>query len=107
MGLAALAFAAVGVIQMKIDENLQVLEQDGTIFKCNQDEHPELCLSGMWQIIPYFLMTCGEILFSISGLNLTYQEVGKRTKASAAALWLFSVAIGNLIVIIKSFYKDI
>jgi dipeptide/tripeptide permease len=48
-------------------------------------------------IIPYFLITTGEILVSISGLNFVYQEVGKRTKSSSTALWLLTSCVGSLI----------
>lgn len=34
--------------------------------------------SGLWQIVPYFTITVAELLFSISGLNFTYEEVGKK-----------------------------
>lgn len=54
-------------------------------------------VSIMYQWIPYLLITIGEVLFSISGLNLCYEQVGKQMKASAAALWLLTSAIANLL----------
>lgn len=99
MGLTALSFLSVGVIQYFIDQNMDVLEWDpvAKTHICPVKDGSK-CLSGAWHLVPYFIMTCAEILFSISGLNLTYQEVGNRTKASAAALWLLMVSFGNLIV---------
>ncbi len=28
-----------------------------------------------WQIIQYFLMTCGEVVFSVTGLAFAYSQV--------------------------------
>lgn len=28
-----------------------------------------------WQIIQYFLMTCGEVVFSVTGLDFSYSQV--------------------------------
>lgn len=100
MGLTAVSFLSVGVIQYYIDQNKSALVWDpiAKTLICPKD-NAQACLTGAWHLVPYFIMTCAEILFSISGLNLTYQEVGNRTKASAAALWLLMVSIGNIIVI--------
>ncbi|KAI8897356.1 POT family-domain-containing protein [Globomyces pollinis-pini] len=46
-------------------------------------------------IIPYIIMTIGEVLISISGLNFVYEEVGKRTKSSSTALWLVGSSFGS------------
>ncbi|KAJ3091398.1 hypothetical protein HK102_000674 [Quaeritorhiza haematococci] len=99
MFLAGISFVIVGIFQTVIDSNLDVLEWDAKaeLYICNQDKNPERCMHGAWQIIPYFVLTCGEILFSISGLNFTYNEVGKRMKASSASLWLLMVSIGNIL----------
>ena len=56
--------------------------------------------SSAWFILPYVIVTIGEVLFSISGLNFAYSEVGPRLKSTCAALWLLTVAFGNLLVCI-------
>ncbi|ORY49501.1 hypothetical protein BCR33DRAFT_763263 [Rhizoclosmatium globosum] len=60
----------------------------------------DLCQSSTsiaWQILMYFFITFSECLFSISGLNFCYIEVGKRTKSFCAALWLFTVGTGSFL----------
>lgn len=100
MGFTALSFLSLGVLQYFIDQNMDALiyDEKAKTYICNPAD-PSKCLSGAWHVVPYFIMTVAEILFSISGLNFTYQEVGNRTKASAAALWLLMVSLGNLIVL--------
>ncbi|NWU36186.1 S15A1 protein, partial [Hylia prasina] len=53
-----------------------------------------------WQIPQYFLLTCGEVLFSVSGLEFSYSQAPSNMKAVLQAGWLLMVAIGNVIVII-------
>lgn len=92
MILCGLAFIIAGLIQRRVTKNC-VWEGEGEDAICmDYSTHTAIF------IIPYFVMTTGEILFSISGLNFTYQEVGKRTKSSCAALWLLGTALGNIFV---------
>lgn len=52
-------------------------------------------------MIPQFvLMTAGEILFSVTGLEFSYSQAPKSMKSIIQACWLLTVAIGNLIVVI-------
>ncbi|NXN02066.1 S15A1 protein, partial [Sylvia borin] len=53
-----------------------------------------------WQIPQYFLLTCGEVLFSVTGLEFSYSQSPSNMKAVLQAGWLLSVAVGNIIVII-------
>lgn len=103
MVMIAMSSISIGVIQSYIDRDISMLIklESSDILRCDQ-KNASKCVSGMWQFIPYLLLTCGEILFSISGINLAYQEVGNRTKASASSMWLLTVAIGNLLVKDKS-----
>ncbi|TPX47232.1 hypothetical protein SeMB42_g03406 [Synchytrium endobioticum] len=98
MLLAAIAFIIVALIQLGIDSNLDALIYDAKAgqYICNPANYGA-CLHGAWLVIPFFIITCAEIMFSISGLNLVYEEVGKRMTSSAAALWLLMTALGNLI----------
>ncbi|CAF0750344.1 unnamed protein product [Didymodactylos carnosus] len=52
----------------------------------------------LWQIIQYFILTCAEILFSITGIAFAYSQAPKRYKTVVAAAWLLTVAVGNLFV---------
>ncbi|KAI9344958.1 POT family-domain-containing protein [Obelidium mucronatum] len=48
-----------------------------------------------YQIFLYFILTIAECLFSVSGLQFAYVEVGRRTKSFCSALWLLTTAIGS------------
>ncbi|KAJ8350271.1 hypothetical protein SKAU_G00254010 [Synaphobranchus kaupii] len=53
-----------------------------------------------WQIPQYFLMTCGEVVFSVTGLEFSYSQAPSNMKSVLQAGWLFTVAVGNIIVLI-------
>ncbi|NWH90039.1 S15A1 protein, partial [Aegithalos caudatus] len=53
-----------------------------------------------WQIPQYFLLTCGEVMFSVTGLEFSYSQAPSNMKAVLQAGWLLAVAVGNIIVII-------
>ncbi|NXK60820.1 S15A1 protein, partial [Sylvietta virens] len=53
-----------------------------------------------WQIPQYFLLTCAEVLFSVTGLEFSYSQAPSNMKSVLQAGWLLSVAFGNIIVII-------
>jgi solute carrier family 15 (oligopeptide transporter), member 1 len=53
-----------------------------------------------WQLIQIFVITCAEILVSISGLAFAYAEAPDRMKSVIQAVWLMTVAVGNLIDVI-------
>ncbi|XP_076026033.1 solute carrier family 15 member 1 [Genypterus blacodes] len=52
------------------------------------------------QIPQYFLITAGEVMFSVTGLAFSYSQAPSNMKAVLQAGWLFTVAIGNFIVLI-------
>eukprot|EP00055_Hartaetosiga_balthica_P013406 m.68744 g.68744 ORF g.68744 m.68744 type:complete len:809 (+) comp8256_c1_seq1:40-2466(+) len=52
------------------------------------------------QLPQYIIMTCGEILFSVTGLELAFAEAPKSMKAVVQAGWLLAVTVGSLIVIV-------
>ncbi|KAI8852351.1 POT family-domain-containing protein [Chytridium lagenaria] len=70
------------VIQQKIDETCEIVLVDEAPICISKSVHIG------WQVLMYFIITVGEVFFSISGLNFTYVEVGKRLKSSCAAIWL-------------------
>ncbi|TPX54266.1 hypothetical protein SeMB42_g00363 [Synchytrium endobioticum] len=98
MLLAAIAFIIVALIQLGIDSNPDALIYDAKAgqYICNPANYGA-CLHGAWLVIPFFIITCAELMFAISGLNLVYEEVGKRMTSLGAALWLLMSALGNLI----------
>jgi dipeptide/tripeptide permease len=57
-------------------------------------------LSIFWQLIQIFVMTMGEIMFSISGLAFAYSQAPPSMKSVLQSIWQLTVAFGNLIVVI-------
>ena len=53
-----------------------------------------------WQIIQIFVMSIGEIMFSVSGLTFAYSQAPTSMKSVLQACWLLCVAFGNVIVVI-------
>uniref|UniRef100_A0A3Q3VTC4 Uncharacterized protein n=1 Tax=Mola mola TaxID=94237 RepID=A0A3Q3VTC4_MOLML len=57
-------------------------------------------LSMAWQIPQYFLITAGEVVFSVTGLEFSYSQAPSNMKSVLQAGWLLTVAVGNIIVLI-------
>ncbi|NXF76954.1 S15A1 protein, partial [Sclerurus mexicanus] len=53
-----------------------------------------------WQIPQYFLLTCGEVVYSVTGLEFSYSQAPSNMKSVLQAGWLLTVAVGNIIVLI-------
>nr|XP_057907034.1 solute carrier family 15 member 1b [Doryrhamphus excisus] len=53
-----------------------------------------------WQIPQYFLITAGEVVFSVTGLEFSYSQAPSNMKSVLQAGWLLTVAFGNIIVLI-------
>nr|XP_020452140.1 solute carrier family 15 member 1-like [Monopterus albus] len=52
------------------------------------------------QIPQYFFITAGEVMFSVTGLEFSYSQAPSNMKSVLQAGWLFTVAVGNFIVLI-------
>ncbi|NWS49885.1 S15A1 protein, partial [Probosciger aterrimus] len=52
-----------------------------------------------WQIPQYFIITCAEVVFSVTGLEFSYSQAPSNMKAVLQAGWLLTVAVGNIIVL--------
>ncbi|KII68363.1 Solute carrier family 15 member 1 [Thelohanellus kitauei] len=57
-------------------------------------------LSILWQIPQYMLLTSGEVLFTITGLDFAYTMSPASMRSFVTAAWLLTVSTGNLIVIL-------
>ncbi|XP_001603652.2 peptide transporter family 1 [Nasonia vitripennis] len=53
-----------------------------------------------WLMPQYVVITMGEIMFSITGLEFAFTQAPVTMKSLLQASWLLSVAFGNLIVVI-------
>ncbi len=74
--LATASFALIAMVQELIDRG----------------QTPSIA----WQLWAYFLLTCAEIMISITGLEFSYTQAPKNMKSVVMALWLFSVSLGNI-----------
>jgi POT family proton-dependent oligopeptide transporter len=76
--MTALSFVLIAWLQMRVDGG----------------EHPTV----WWQILAYAILTAGEILISITGLEYAYTRSPKSMKSTIMAFWLLMVSVGNFIV---------
>ncbi|KAM4698142.1 solute carrier family 15 member 2 isoform 2-T2 [Rhinophrynus dorsalis] len=53
-----------------------------------------------WQIPQYVLLSAGEVMFSITGLEFSYSQAPASMKSVLQAGWLLTIAFGNVIVLI-------
>ncbi|MSP59727.1 MAG: MFS transporter [Myxococcales bacterium] len=82
MFLAAFAFAAVALLQARIDTAAAVGEKVGAL----------------WQVIPYLILTTAEVLVSATGLEFAYTQAPRSMKSTIMGFWLLTVTVGNLLV---------
>nr|XP_046238771.1 solute carrier family 15 member 1-like [Scatophagus argus]XP_046238772.1 solute carrier family 15 member 1-like [Scatophagus argus]XP_046238773.1 solute carrier family 15 member 1-like [Scatophagus argus]XP_046238774.1 solute carrier family 15 member 1-like [Scatophagus argus]XP_046238775.1 solute carrier family 15 member 1-like [Scatophagus argus]XP_046238776.1 solute carrier family 15 member 1-like [Scatophagus argus] len=72
---------------------------------CAQSIRPQMDISPnsvsmALQIPQYFLITAGEVVFSVTGLEFSYSQAPSNMKSVLQAGWLLTVAFGNIIVLI-------
>jgi POT family proton-dependent oligopeptide transporter len=82
VALAGLAWIAAGAIQLRIDGGEAV--------------------SIAWQVLPYALLTFGEVLVSATGLEFAYSQAPAAMKGVIMSFWNLSVTFGNLWVLITN-----
>jgi POT family proton-dependent oligopeptide transporter len=80
IAFSGLSWIAVGVMQVVLD--------GGSPFAIT------------WQILPYALLTFGEVLVSATGLEFAYSQAPPAMKGVIMAFWSLSVTIGNLWVLV-------
>jgi POT family proton-dependent oligopeptide transporter len=57
-------------------------------------------MSIMWQLLPYILLTMGEVLVSATGLEFAYSQAPVSMKGSIMSFWVLTTTVGNLWVLI-------
>lgn len=82
IALAALAWVAAGTLQLALDGGNAV--------------------SIAWQILPYALLTLGEVLVSATGLEFAYSQAPPSMKGSIMSFWMLAVTFGNLWVLLAN-----
>lgn len=56
----------------------------------------------LWQMLPYVLLTFGEVLVSATGLEFAYSQAPAAMKGTITAFWQLSVTVGNLWVLLAN-----
>ncbi|MBM0106527.1 MFS transporter [Steroidobacter sp. S1-65] len=80
IAFSGLAWIAAGAIQLAIDGGDPV--------------------SITWQVLPYALLTFGEVLVSATGLEFAYSQAPASMKGVIMAFWYLAVTVGNLWVLL-------
>jgi POT family proton-dependent oligopeptide transporter len=80
IGFTALAWIVIGTIQVTMDAGTPT--------------------SMAWQILPYAILTLGEVLVSATGLEFAYSQAPASMKGIIMAFWSLAVTVGNLWVLI-------
>jgi POT family proton-dependent oligopeptide transporter len=80
--LSGLAWIVVGAMQLVLDH--------GDVFTIT------------WQVLPYVLLTFGEVLVATTGLEFAYSQAPLSMKGAIMAFWNLSVTIGNLWVLVAN-----
>jgi POT family proton-dependent oligopeptide transporter len=55
-----------------------------------------------WQVLPYALLTLGEVLVSTTGLEFAYSQAPMAMKGVIMSFWSLSVTVGNLWVLLSN-----
>lgn len=73
--ITAFSFVIIALIQKKVDQGL----------------HPNI----WWQILAYLILSAGEVLVSITGLEYAYTQAPTSMKSTMTAIWYFTYSIGS------------
>ncbi len=64
-------------------------------------------MSILWQLLPYALLTMGEVLVSATGLEFAYSQAPASMKGSIMSFWILTTTVGNLwVLIVNSSVKN-
>ena len=82
MAFAGMAWVVVGFMQLRIDSGAP--------------------LSIVWQILPYILLTMGEVWVSATGLEFSYSQAPPSMKGVIMSFWFLGVTVGNVWVLLAN-----
>jgi len=82
IAFAGLAWIVIGVIQVALEGGY--------------------ALAITWQILPYVLLTFGEVLVSATGLEFAYSQAPLAMKGVIMSFWYLSITCGNLWVLLAN-----
>ncbi|XP_055843113.1 peptide transporter family 1 isoform X2 [Episyrphus balteatus] len=80
---------------------LVIGEESEGVYKTQLFEVAEPNSLNILLLIPqYVVMTLGEVMFSVTGIEFSYSQAPVSMKSVLQACWLLTVAVGNVIVVI-------
>jgi POT family proton-dependent oligopeptide transporter len=82
IAFSSLSWIVIGAVQLAIDSGAPV--------------------SMTWQVLPYALLTFGEVLVAATGLEFAYSQAPKSMKGVIMAFWFLATTVGNLWVLIAN-----
>ena len=59
-------------------------------------------MSIVWQVLPYALLTFGEVLVSATGLEFAYSQAPQAMKGVVMSFWNLTTTVGNLWVLLSN-----
>jgi len=101
LALKTMLFGNGGIYTIVIQPNKRI---DGLKLFQYADVSPRP-ISILWQIPQYIVITLGEVMFSITGLEFAYSQSPPSMKSCIMAAWLLTVSVGNLLVVILAGVK--
>lgn len=54
----------------------------------------------LWIIPQFVVMTLGEVMYSVTGLEFSYSQSPESMKSVIQSAWQLTVGVGNLLVVI-------
>ncbi|XP_067460539.1 solute carrier family 15 member 2 [Thunnus thynnus] len=90
----------LGLLDFGASYTVILMEESGKIVAYKMEDVKANDVHIAWQIPQYILITAAEVMFSITGLEFSYSQAPANMKSVLQAGWLFTVAIGNLIVLV-------
>ncbi|HZX27444.1 MAG TPA: oligopeptide:H+ symporter [Telluria sp.] len=80
IALTGVSWIVIGMIQVALDAGTPV--------------------SMAWQILPYVILTCGEVLVSATGLEFAYSQAPSSMKGAIMSFFNLTVTVGSLWVLV-------
>lgn len=64
-----------------------------------QEISPPNGVNMLWIIPQYIIMTLGEVMYSVTGLQFSFNEAPQSMKSVLTGCWMLTIAVGNLIIV--------
>ncbi|KAI9223832.1 POT family-domain-containing protein [Blastocladiella britannica] len=114
MVLVGFSFVMASLLQWRIDGATYVawdkaagtmrevtsLAERASLAEIEQLKCVKGCVSVLWQVPQYIVITAGEILFSPTGLEFAFTHAPASMKSVCQSAWQLTTAVGNLLVIV-------